>query len=146
MTNFHTHTLWSDGELLPAELARRAEYLGYKALAITDHADFSNLEILIPRICNVCQKLRGSLNIQIIPGFELTHLPPGDIAQAAKEARLLGAQSVVVHGETIVEPVMPGTNLRALESEINILAHPSTKLYKMALCILQHNYLKYIGC
>jgi hypothetical protein len=23
---------------------------------------------------------------------------------------------------------------------------PSTKLYKMALCILQHNYLKYIGC
>jgi len=125
MINFHTHALWSDGELLPAELARRAEYLGYKALAITDHADFSNLEILIPRICNVCQKLRGSLNIQIIPGVELTHLPPGDIAQAAKEARLLGAQIVVVHGETIVEPVMPGTNLRALESEINILAHPS---------------------
>jgi histidinol phosphatase-like PHP family hydrolase len=124
MIDFHTHTLWSDGELLPTELARRAEYLGYKALAITDHADFSNLEILIPRICNVCQKLRGSLNIQIIPGVELTHLPPGDIAQAAKEARLLGAQIVVVHGETIVEPVMPGTNLRALESEIDILAHP----------------------
>ena len=54
----------------------------------------------------------------------MTHLPPGDIAQAAKEARLLGAQIVVVHGETIVEPVMPGTNLKALESEIDILAHP----------------------
>jgi histidinol phosphatase-like PHP family hydrolase len=30
----------------------------------------------------------------------------------------------VVHGETIVEPVMPGTNRKALESAIDILAHP----------------------
>jgi histidinol phosphatase-like PHP family hydrolase len=64
------------------------------------------------------------LKIKVIPGIELTHLPPSDIAQAAKEAKLLGAQIVVVHGETIVEPVIPGTNLKALESDIEILAHP----------------------
>jgi putative hydrolase len=124
MIDFHTHSLWSDGELLPTELARRAEYLGYKALAITDHGDFSNLDVIIPRLCIVCQKLKGSLNIKVIPGIELTHLPPNDIAHAAKEAKLLGAKIVVVHGETIVEPVIPGTNRKALESEIDILAHP----------------------
>jgi len=29
-----------------------------------------------------------------------------------------------VHGETIVEPVPPGTNRAALEADIDILAHP----------------------
>jgi len=40
------------------------------------------------------------------------------------EARKLGARLIVVHGETIVEPVAPGTNAAALESPIDILAHP----------------------
>jgi histidinol phosphatase-like PHP family hydrolase len=31
---------------------------------------------------------------------------------------------VVVHGETIVEPVLPGTNRAGLEADIDILAHP----------------------
>jgi len=31
---------------------------------------------------------------------------------------------IVVHGETITEPVMPGTNKKALMSDIDILAHP----------------------
>jgi hypothetical protein len=31
------------------------------------------------------------------------------------------------------------------EVRVNCMSS-STKLYKMALCILQHNYLKYIGC
>jgi len=30
----------------------------------------------------------------------------------------------VVHGETLAEPVAPGTNRAALEADINILAHP----------------------
>jgi len=122
--DFHTHSLWSDGELLPTELARRAEYSGYKALAITDHGDFSNLDIIIPRLCTVCQKLRNSVNIKVIPGIELTHLPPGEIAHAVKEAKLLGAKIILVHGETIVEPVAQGTNLKSLEAGIDILAHP----------------------
>jgi len=31
---------------------------------------------------------------------------------------------VVVHGETIAEPVAPGTNRAALDADIDILAHP----------------------
>jgi histidinol phosphatase-like PHP family hydrolase len=46
------------------------------------------------------------------------------IADTAREARALGAQLVVCHGETIAEPVAPGTNRAALEADIDILAHP----------------------
>jgi len=39
--------------------------------------------------------------------------------------KTLGAKLVVVHGETIVEPVEPGTNASALISPyVDILAHP----------------------
>ena len=38
-TRLHTYTIFSDGELLPAELARRAKVAGYRAIAITNHAD-----------------------------------------------------------------------------------------------------------
>jgi len=31
--------LLSDGELIPTELARRFEVLGYRAIAFTDHVD-----------------------------------------------------------------------------------------------------------
>ena len=31
---------------------------------------------------------------------------------------------IVIHGETLAEPVAPGTNRAALEADINILAHP----------------------
>ena len=36
----------------------------------------------------------------------------------------MGAQLVLVHGETIVEPVAPGTNHQAIEAGVDILAHP----------------------
>jgi len=47
MIDLHTHTTFSDGELIPAELARRAAKAGYRAMAMTDHADFSNLELIL---------------------------------------------------------------------------------------------------
>ena len=46
------------------------------------------------------------------------------IAGLAKQARELGAKIIIVHGETIVEPVAPGTNRAAIEADIDILAHP----------------------
>ena len=67
MIDLHTHSLLSDGELLPSELVRRAETAGYKAIAITDHSDASNLDFVIERIVNVCNELKGS-GIPVIPG------------------------------------------------------------------------------
>jgi histidinol phosphatase-like PHP family hydrolase len=46
------------------------------------------------------------------------------ISDLAAKARSLGAKIIVAHGETIVEPVMPGTNHASLMSDIDILAHP----------------------
>ncbi len=45
MIDLHTHTTLSDGELLPAELVRRAEMSGYQAIALTDHVDSGTIGI-----------------------------------------------------------------------------------------------------
>lgn len=124
MIDLHTHTLFSDGELLPAELIRRAEAIGYKAIAITDHVDPSNIDFIIPKIVSVIKKIKNHISIEAIPGAEITHVPPQIIPEFVKEARDLGAKIVIVHGETIVEPVVPGTNRAAIEACADILAHP----------------------
>lgn len=124
MIDLHTHSIYSDGELIPAELTRRAAVAGYRAMAITDHGDLSNLDLILPRICRVAADLGTAWGLTVIPGIELTHVPPATIAEVAREARRLGAKLVLVHGETIVEPVAPGTNLAALQADIDILAHP----------------------
>jgi putative hydrolase len=124
MIDLHTHTLFSDGELVPAELTRRAAVAGYRAIALTDHCDFSNMDLIIPRLVRVADDLGASWGLTVIAGVELTHIPPDRIAAAAREARSLGARLVVCHGETIAEPVAPGTNRAALEADIDILSHP----------------------
>lgn len=125
MFDFHTHTCLSDGGLSPIEMIRRASDKGYRGIALTDHVGMGSLERLIREIVEDCRVAREHWNILAIPGVELTHLPPGAIAQAAKRAKELGAWIVVVHGETIVEPVEAGTNLAAVRSpDVDILAHP----------------------
>ncbi|MGV8059178.1 MAG: histidinol phosphate phosphatase domain-containing protein [Smithellaceae bacterium] len=124
MIDLHAHSLFSDGDLIPAELAQRAYYAGYKAIAITDHADHSNFDFILPRLIKVCLKITEKGNITALPGIELTHVDPRDIAELAGEARRLGAKIIVVHGETLVEPVPAGTNKAALQADIDILAHP----------------------
>jgi putative hydrolase len=124
MIDLHTHSLFSDGELIPSELIRRAQVTGYKAIAITDHVDSSNIDMVIPKIVSAIKKLRGFISIEVIPGAEITHVPPQLISDIVKEARNLGAKLVLVHGETIVEPVAQGTNKAAIEANADILAHP----------------------
>jgi len=124
MIDLHTHTIFSDGELIPFELIRRAEAIGYRAIAITDHMDASNLDLIIPRIVKAIEKLKSHVSIDVIPGAEITHAPPELIADLVKEARALGAKIVIVHGETIAEPVKKGTNRAAIEAGTDILSHP----------------------
>jgi len=124
MIDLHTHSLFSDGDLIPAELARRAESAGYRVIAITDHADHSNYDLIIPRLVRVCEHINAVSSIRAIPGVELTHVNPAHIAGLVVETRKVGAKIVVVHGETIVEPVIAGTNRAAIEAGVDILAHP----------------------
>lgn len=124
MIDLHTHSLFSDGVLVPSELVRRAVTKGYEAIAITDHADASNLDFIIPRVAAACRELTKRWNIRAFPGIELTHIPPETFAELTEKARALGAAVVVAHGETLVEPVPPGTNRAAIEARVDILAHP----------------------
>jgi histidinol phosphatase-like PHP family hydrolase len=124
MIDLHTHSIFSDGELVPSELAQRARAAGYSTIAITDHADHSNIDFIIPRIIRVCEIITAKGNIQVLPGLELTHVDPADIAPLVSEARKLGAKILIVHGETLTEPVPPGTNLAAIQAGADILAHP----------------------
>ena len=128
MTNkridLHMHTLFSDGELLPSELARRAEVLGHSYIAFTDHVDFSNIET-ITEISKAIEDINNNWNINVILGAEITHAPTQSIPALGKKARELGAKIVVVHGETLSEPVIEGTNLAAVScADVDILAHP----------------------
>jgi histidinol phosphatase-like PHP family hydrolase len=124
MIDLHTHTFFSDGALVPAEHLRRVEVLGYQAVAITDHADSSNLDFIIPRMVQAAKDLNPHSTTRLLPGIELTHVPPALIAALTQQARELGALVVVVHGETPVEPVIQGTNLAAIEAGVDILSHP----------------------
>lgn len=132
MIDLHTHSLLSDGILLPSELARRAQERGYKAIGITDHADFSNIEFIIPGILKACADINKNWKIKAIPGLELTHMPLSSIKKAVKFARSKGIGLILVHGETIYEPVIPGTNKEALLSGADILAHPGLISYEDA--------------
>lgn len=124
MIDLHTHTLFSDGALLPSELARRAKAAGYQAMAFTDHVDAANLFLVLENVGRVAAQGAAYHGLDILLGVELTHVPPGLIPQLAETARMNGAQLVVAHGETIVEPVELGTNLAAIEAGVDILAHP----------------------
>ena len=124
MIDLHMHTVFSDGVLIPSELARRAEHKGLKAMAITDHGDLSNIDFIIPRMIAVADELNAVMKIQIVPGIEITHVPPVRIALTIKKARNLGAKIIIVHGETITEPVAIGTNRAAIDGGADILAHP----------------------
>ena len=123
--DFHCHTYLSDGELSPVELIRTAVINGYTAMAITDHGGIGFLEDRFRELRRDVQLAMKYWPIDVLLGVELTHLPPEAIAEAARSARLAGAQIVAVHGETMVEPVPAGTNLAALRCpDVDILAHP----------------------
>ena len=124
MYNLHSHSLLSDGVLLPSEIAMRYLAAGYKAIAITDHADYSNIDFVVDAIVKFTKRWPKNIGIHVLPGVELTHLPLEQFKPLVKFARSKGAKVIIAHGETQVEPVIKGTNLAALEADIDILAHP----------------------
>lgn len=124
MIDFHTHTLFSDGVLLPSEIMRRAHMAGYKALAFTDHVDASNIDFVVPRTVEFIRDIVELSPIKLIAGVEITHVPPGLIGRMVERARALGAKLVVVHGETAAEPVAEGTNSAGIAAGADILSHP----------------------
>ena len=133
MYDFHTHTFLSDGVLSPIELIRRALVAGYRAIGVTDHVGVGNLEYVVKTLVVDCAEATKRWEILAIPGVEITHVPKEDIDLVARTAKELGAKLVTVHGETVVEPVEPGTNEAAVRSKsVDVLAHPGLIVYDHA--------------
>ena len=121
--DLHTHSIFSDGELIPAELVRTAKVLGHSVIAITDHVDMTNVEYVVKNVVKAAEL--SDPDITVIPGVEVTHVPPSKMDKVIADARRFGAKWVVVHGETISEPVQPGTNRQAaMNPDVDVLAHP----------------------
>jgi histidinol phosphatase-like PHP family hydrolase len=122
--DLHTHSILSDGEMLPLELIRRMAVLGYTTVAITDHVDASNTTSVIKAL-DLVRDSSKIFGVKLLCGVEITHVPPSQIADLAKSAKESGADIVIVHGETVVEPVAAGTNHAACSCKyVNVLAHP----------------------
>ncbi len=138
MYDLHTHTILSDGEMLPVELIRRMAVLGYSTVAITDHVDASNAMEVIGKLRQV-KKSAKLYGVTLLCGIEITHVPPEEIAQLARRAKAAGADIVIVHGETPVEPVAPLTNHAACSCrDVDVLAHPGILSGKDAALAANH--------
>lgn len=124
-TDFHTHTFLSDGQLHVTEHLRYAQTTGHNAIAITDHAGVTDAARTIDHHRKELDAVAKDFDLVVLLGVELTHVPPRRIPQAAEAAKKAGAQVVVVHGETLDEPVAKGTNAAAVRcADVDVLAHP----------------------
>ncbi len=125
MYDLHTHSYYSDGVLGLSELARRCQVEGYRGLVISDHCDLANVKTVVGRVREFCDASVDQWDeLRVCAGCELTHVPPARMRKLVTMARDAGAQVVVAHGETPVEPVAPGTNRAAIEAGVDVLAHP----------------------
>ena len=123
----HSHTIFSDGKLLPLALVIEAAFRKVSVIALTDHVDPSNIDWTMKNIVSFVKQIDNKLPIKVIPGAEVSYLPPKMIEEYCKKAKRLGAKLIIVHGESPVESAVPkGTNQAALKLKglVNILAHP----------------------
>jgi putative hydrolase len=96
----------------------------HRVLAITDHVALEDPTPILQQLQAEAKAFETGA-LRPIVGVELTLVPPKRIADVARNARRLGAQIVIVHGETSAEPVPPGTNRAAVSSGlVDVLAHP----------------------
>ena len=109
--------------MLPIELIRRMSVTGYTTVAITDHVDTTNTE----SVSEISFKFRESAQLFGVISCAAWRSPMSPLSDPAlaKLAKDSGADIVVVHGETLVEPVAPGTNHAACAcTYVDVLAHP----------------------
>lgn len=139
--DFHIHTFHSDGVMLPSEVVTKAMQMNYKALAITDHADDSNIEDLIYNFKSFV-KMTPIDKIEVLIGVELSYIYPDELESLAIKARELGAQIVIVHGDSPVEPFSNEINQATIELPeglVDILAHPGFITEEQAKLAAQKN-------
>lgn len=122
--DFHSHTYLTDGTTSATDMWVQAESMDHAALAITDHVAMEDPGRILKQLHQEARAWEERPMTTMV-GVELTKAPPKKIGTLARQARRMGAEIVIVHGETIMEVVPEGTNHAAIEcGEVDILAHP----------------------
>ncbi|MHA1398623.1 MAG: PHP domain-containing protein, partial [Candidatus Heimdallarchaeaceae archaeon] len=85
LTDFHTHTLLSDGVLIPAEHLRRLIERKLNAVAITDHVDSSTIDHVLSSLDKIRTVFQEE--IDFLPGVEITHVLPSKIPELARKTK-----------------------------------------------------------
>lgn len=127
MIDVHIHITASSAPqssgLSAGEALRLASLNGYRAAALILRHGGLDVPDLTPLIDDI-KNLSLHTNMEAVLGVELVHIPPALLPQAVKNMRSSGADIVLVHGETLLEPVAEGTNFAAIDAGADILAHP----------------------
>ncbi len=122
--DFHSHTFLADGNTSATGMWWEAKAVGHRALAVTDHVALDDPAPILERLRQEARAWEEEQLVTLI-GVEVTLVPPDKIADVVRRAQRAGAEVVIVHGETLANPVPSGTNRAAVQlPEVDILAHP----------------------
>lgn len=126
------HTKWSDGDNTIAEMAERAEKMGYKYIAITDHSKGERIangmnEKRLAQCLKEIEKIQRKRRIRILKGCEVNILPDGTLDFANKILKQLDFVLGAVHtGFKSSKEKMTKRILKAMDNPyLNAIAHPT---------------------
>src|ERR1700730_621699 len=131
--DIHSHTNWSDGKATMLEMARGAEALGYKYLAVTDHSprikvvnglDAERLLAQSRELTEVQAQLEG---LTLLQGIEVDILEDGALDLPDVVLELLDVVIASPHVKLRQEPAaMTERMLRAVSHpHVDIVGHPT---------------------
>jgi len=138
-SDYHVHSIFSDGADTYSEIAEAAEKLGYRTIAICDHSDEYMAAYNAPRLQGFYHASHRWQNtasdVQVIRGLELDLLSPdGEISDLANyrhrpQFLILSAHKGVYQGsdETVSEAC-----LRAIDrfvDELDLIGHPCSTYF-----------------
>ena len=104
--DLHTHTILSDGEMLPIELIRRMAVTGYTTVAITDHVDASNTQSVVSTLIKI-RESADLFGVKLLCGVEITHVPPSEIAVLHGWQKPKGRISSWSMGKLLLNQLLP---------------------------------------
>lgn len=137
--DFQNHSTISDGALSPLELIAHARSNGVRGIVLTEHVYLKRVESIMEEILQAVEQAHGS-DILLIPGAEVSLVPPDKICEVAARAKQAGAKFVTVHGESLMGGTPSGTNLAAAQCEyVDMIGHPGFLDEQTAKSAAQNN-------
>jgi putative hydrolase len=129
----HSHTNWSDGKATMFDMARGAEALGYKYLAITDHSprikvvNGLNAERLLAQSKELAEVQAQLESLTLLQGIEVDILEDGALDLPDVVLELLDIVIASPHVKLRQEPAaMTERMLRAVSHpHVDIIGHPT---------------------